>query len=190
MQLPNEVKLVIQAYAARFPVPSQGQPVSGQDWTHRLAEQLAYSFPGKGYGHKSAGPGRPHSGDAIAQVVDGRLFCWDLVIGMGTGSGQLNVNASGEDITGQVFEAVTPVNHLGASVPQPPPQPQPDPGDGGGSDHTEYQVAVIQRLDAIYQELQWQRKAVEQAVVEVKKGAEQLQGGLLGLITQGLKIRF
>jgi hypothetical protein len=60
MKLPDPVKQLIVRYVAKYPA------VVGEDawreWIHRLCEQLAFTFPADGWGHKGA----PHSKDCIA----------------------------------------------------------------------------------------------------------------------------
>ncbi|HXG72304.1 MAG TPA: hypothetical protein VNJ04_16990 [Gemmatimonadaceae bacterium] len=133
MQLPASVLAIRARYVQRFPVPQT--PGGGdehedrcREWSIRFAEQVAFERPGEGWGMKRADPGRPISKDTIARQADGRLLAWDLLLGTGTGTPTLVPSPDAMDVTGQVFVAVTPTNHLGATpAPQPTP-PQPAPG--------------------------------------------------------------
>lgn len=133
MQLPPDVLLTRSKYLAVYPLWTMPQGPEAEDraraWTIGLAEQLAFSHPGQGYGCKRADPGRPISKDSIAQPqADGRLFAWDQLSGAGTGSPTLVQHPDSMDITGQVFVAVPAVDHLtnGGSTPVPP-TPEPSP---------------------------------------------------------------
>jgi hypothetical protein len=95
--------------------------------TIQLAEQLAFEFPGQGWGAKTAGAGRPISKDCVAKVesltggtsiVKGVCYDWIL------GGGGVKLPPQVNDITGQVFVPVAAVDHLGAA-PAPPPPPPP-----------------------------------------------------------------
>lgn len=83
--------------------------------TRKIAEQLAYNFPGEGWGQKRADGSRPVSNDVIARTVDGVLYGMRVV-----------PQASGSPfvIQGQIFVPVSPVNHLPVTV-APPVEPVP-----------------------------------------------------------------
>jgi hypothetical protein len=86
--------------------------------TRRIAEQFAFSFPSEGWGQKSADPHRPISDNVIARR--------DPFVGFQVVPATLAPTSY--DLRGQVFHAVTPVNHLGdVSKPEPPPPPPPPP---------------------------------------------------------------
>jgi len=132
MQLPADVKAIRDRFVEQFPVPSGG-PNPADDafedlcrmWTKRLAEQVVFSTNDPTWGVKNAGGGRPQSKDALARNLAPKLYTFDLLTGVGTGSPRLVTDPQGEDITGQVFMPVSPVNHLGAPTPQPKPEAQP-----------------------------------------------------------------
>jgi hypothetical protein len=129
MKLPGEVLETLSRYVEKCPVP-HGEPgdvieQSVREWTNAAVEQVVFEHPGQGWGSKRADGGRPQSKDAIAnnQMQGGRLLCWDLVSGAGTGNGSfVGQNSDEADITGQVFIAVIGVDHLGGGQP-----PRPDP---------------------------------------------------------------
>lgn len=85
-----------------------GQPSGALDpaYVTRVAEQLAFAFPGEGWGTKSAAPGRPVSGDVIARQAAGRLTGYRIV--------PPTMNPEAIDLPGQNFIAVAPQNHLGS----------------------------------------------------------------------------
>lgn len=130
--LPANVRAVRDAYVAQFPVPSGGPNPADEAfenrcraWVRGLAEQVRFSLNDAAWGCKNAGGGRPQSKDALAHQVGPTLYGYDLLFGVGTGSPSLVPSPSGEDITGQTFMAVQPVDHLGGSQPAPGPDPQP-----------------------------------------------------------------
>lgn len=121
MKLPPPVQALIAQFAARFPVPTTSDDAS-RDWTHRLCEQLAFSFPADGWGHKSASPTRPHSADAIA--IRSPFLGWDVIDNSGGPAAALRLNGDSIDLAHpemQTFEPVTPVNHLHVEPPEEPP---------------------------------------------------------------------
>src|SRR6185503_19526012 len=74
-----------------------------------FVEQVAFEF-GSTYGMKSAGTGRPLSSETLAhQDPQGRLICWSWE---NKHNGEVEQFPESEDITGQIFSAVTPVNHI------------------------------------------------------------------------------
>lgn len=135
MRLTDAQQQMLKDYADRYPVPT-GE-TERQEWTHRLAEQFRYSF-GTPWGHKSAGPGRPHSKDAIAYKFGDAFWAYDTINGA---TGALISNPDPIDIHGQIFEVVAPVNHMGAPVPPPPDE---DPGTP---------QEILDRLDQIIDDL-------------------------------------
>ena len=120
MKLPNDAQVIIGRYVAKFPVPTTSE-VAAQDWTHNLCRQLVYSFPGDGWCHKSAGPGRPHSKDCVAIQRSGQFYGWDIVLSAGSSAATLDLNADSQDLTGQQPEPVVPYNYLDDDPPDPPP---------------------------------------------------------------------
>jgi hypothetical protein len=134
MKIDPAVRELLIAFAAKFPVPrtiggGEAHEQRCREWSIAFCEQVAYSRPGRGYGTKRADSGRPISKDTISQQFAGDMVSWDLLIGTGTGEPALNLDPHGELTTGQVFEAVEAVNHLGAVVPpvEPPPVVEPPP---------------------------------------------------------------
>jgi BMFP domain-containing protein YqiC len=96
--------------------------------TIQLAEQMAFEFPGQGWGAKTAGNGRPISKDCVAKVesltggtsiVKG--VCYDWI----KGGGGVQLPPLANDIAGQVFVPVAAVDHLAVSTPPPPPPAPP-----------------------------------------------------------------
>jgi hypothetical protein len=161
MQLPDAVKYLRGLYVARFPIPAgpPGEPheENCRQWSIRFAEQVAYNFPGQGWGMKRAGPGRPISKDTIAQRIDGEhLRIWDLLTGTGTGDPRLNDNPESEELTGQTFVPVASTNHLKLQVPNPEPPTTPTPP--APTDLS----AILERLAAIETFQATQAKAVKQ----------------------------
>lgn len=120
MKLDLQHKSIIYAYVERYPLPTTEE--AAQTWTHRLCEQLAFSFPVDGWGHKSAGEGRPHSKDCIA--IKAPFVGWDIIVSAGSPAATLNLSGDSIDLAGQLFEPVTPTNHLGDD-PTPPDPPVP-----------------------------------------------------------------
>ncbi len=136
VKIPDAVYDVFERLLAKFGVPLTDP--DGRAWIRRFAEQLSFSFPGAGYGHKSADPNRPPSADVVAQQHPTLgLIGWDMFTSLGSTTPEgapipPGIAARGVEsipLPGQSFIPVSPVNHLGAAPPQEPPEdpPQPDP---------------------------------------------------------------
>jgi len=119
MNLRPEHKAVIVKFESMFPLPDTDE--ESRQWTHMLAEQMAYSFPTEGWGHKSAGGNRPHSADVIA--LKSPFVGFDIVNNAGSEAAELNLDAESIDLTTpfmQEYEKVDPVNYFD-DEPEPPP---------------------------------------------------------------------
>jgi hypothetical protein len=154
MQLPDSVKAIRARYVAQYPVPT-GDPGEAfeeraRQWSIRFAEQVAFE-QGPLWGMKRADNGRPISKDTITLYGDDALTIWDLLTGTGTGNPRLVDDPHGEEIRGQVFVKVTPVNHLGAAPPQPT-TPQPPLAD---------LVAVVAAMSNLTSDIDTLRRRVE-----------------------------
>lgn len=163
-QMPTNVHAVYTAYAREVPPPSGGPNPADEAfenrcraWTKGLAQQIVFSTGDRTWGCKNAGGGRPPSKDAIAHQNGATLFGYDTLFGVGTGSPSLNPNPVGEDITGQTFMPVEPVDYLGGAQ---PPGPGPDPGDD---------------------ELEARVRALEVKVAQQQSDIDQLRSGLVGM---------
>ena len=160
MRLPDTVKAILARYVAQFPIPKcedcpdQQREQVARQWTYGFVQQVCYELPGQGWGTKRSKAGHDISKDTITQrtVTSGQetLTTWDILVGAGTGAATLNLNASSEDTTGQVFEAVTGVNLLNT-----PGTGGTDPGGSGGSGSsgTVDLSTVLQRLDGLEAQL-------------------------------------
>jgi hypothetical protein len=131
MRLAPDQQALVERFAARFPLPAYDPVVPAEqleqrcrEWTGRLAQQVRFAY-GPPWGHKRAAPGRPLSADTIAYRDGATFLGWDLIISVGTPDQRLNVQAESIDLTGQVFVAVNPIDHLG-TTPAPEPSP-PEP---------------------------------------------------------------
>jgi hypothetical protein len=93
---------------------------SDRMWLQQLAEQFAFSFPGEGWGLKSASPDRPVSGNVFARKTNGTFTGYQVVpVPVGP--------PPSFNLTGQHFISVTPTNHLGEPTTEPIPGPAPEP---------------------------------------------------------------
>lgn len=118
----EDFRVLLVRFAEKFGIPKGTGEEAARQWAHKLAEQFCFSF-GTSFGHKSAGPGRPHSADAIAVREGGKLYGWDVLRDAGGPDCQLVERPGTIDLTGQLFEVVSAVNHLAAPAPPPPPPP-------------------------------------------------------------------
>jgi len=118
MYLAESVKAKIQEFVSAYPLPRTNDEDSA-NWTHKLCEQLKFSFPTDGWGHKSAGPGRPHSADVIA--LANPFWGWDIIINAGSPDARLNLNGEYINLVGQIYEPVAAYNYLSLEPPVDPP---------------------------------------------------------------------
>lgn len=122
----DDYRATLLRYEAKFPIPKGTGEEAARNWTHALAEYFKFVH-GPAFGHKSAGPGRPHSADALAFSEGNRLYAWDVLGDAGGPDCRLFERPGTLDITGQVFEVVSAVDHVGAGAPAPTPIPPPPP---------------------------------------------------------------
>ena len=187
-QFPANVRAVRDAFVAKVPVPSGGpNPADSafedrcRAWTRSLAQQIVFSTNDRSWGCKNAGGGRPQSKDALAHQVGGNLFGFDLLFGVGTGSPSLVPSPSGEDITGQVFMPVDPVDHLGGG---PAPGPASGPAVAPPTDALAARVAALEAaLKAADSKLQDAVRSATEAVTTAQDAVRQAQAAMAKIAT-------
>ncbi len=103
---------ILVTVGAKYQELRKGDDDQRRAFTLHLAQQLAFSVS-REWGTKRADPGRPPSKDAVARVIGGRLCSWDVINGT---TREMVLDAQGEDITGQIYIAVDPVDVLGGPV--------------------------------------------------------------------------
>lgn len=148
---------IAKAIAEQQHLPSAPSDDQRRAVTVAIAEQLTFEFPNQGWGAKSAEPGRPISKDCVAKVEQlagstiVRGGCYEWWDGNAL-SGRVAERPVLNDIPGQNFIAVAPVDHLGA---------------GGASSgdrpahHDEDQVSTVRaRIDALESRLTEAHQAV------------------------------
>lgn len=129
MRVPDRVYQIAIAFYYLHPDLAHGTDDQRRELTRLIAEQVRFEL-GEWWGRKQADWTRPVSKDAIAfREVLGRMFSWDWQNG---DTRAPNPPGEMEDVTGQVFVPVDPIDHLsatpGPSSPIPPmPIPTPDP---------------------------------------------------------------
>jgi hypothetical protein len=123
MRLTEPEKALLTAFAAAVPMPVSTDEEARRAWTMKLAQTFKSRFPAAGWGTKRASDTRPLAKDAIARIVDGIIWSFDVVLGGDVL--KLNPNADGENIsvTGQVFVPVDAHDWLGGTV-EPPVEPE------------------------------------------------------------------
>jgi hypothetical protein len=171
MYLSEPTKNKILEFVNKFPIPKTNDDEASA-WTHMLCEQLKHSFPTDGWGHKFAGPGRPHSADVICLLSP--FIGWDIVSSAGSPDAKLNLSGESIDLTGQIYEPVAGANHLGSVVE--PPVPNPEPPDN----------LEIELLMKILSELMVHTTYLKAIAVGMTTIPEQLKAE----IAKGIKIRF
>lgn len=110
---------------------------TARQWTIGFVRQVKFSYPDANFGCKKADDSRPISKDSIAQIHFGGIISgWDLLSGAGTGKPTLALDPDSQDITGQVFVPVTPLDTIGGGNEEPSPKPDAErqyPGDQFGT---------------------------------------------------------
>ena len=126
MKWPPRVQEILNTLATQHPTwvadDSGPAPTPRFRLNEMFAQQVRFEF-GPDYGLKRADPGRPISSENLAYQSDrlgGRLLAWAWE---DKHDGTVAQFPEGEDITGQVFVSVEPVDHLGSGQPQPSPEP-------------------------------------------------------------------
>jgi len=104
----------LDAFAALFGLPALDS-TAARTWTWNLAEQFHYSFPKEGWGTKQADATRPQSTDCICTKVP--FTGYDVIISQGAPTQTLAHYPEPINLTGQIYLAVQPVDHLGAGAP-------------------------------------------------------------------------
>lgn len=124
MIVPNRVVEIVRELYNRNTSLARGNDNQRRALTTIDAEQIAFEL-GNRWGTKKASEGRPPSKDSIAYQEDnGTLWNWDWQNGS---TREPNGPGEMENITGQVFIPVEPINHLGVTSPSEPPTPIPIP---------------------------------------------------------------
>lgn len=114
---PLRVQDILNELARRHPTWVADDTGPRFNLNRMFAEQVVYEL-GPKYGLKRADPGRPISSENLA-IEDGvRLYAWSWE---NQHNGEVEQFPEWEDITGQTFVPVDPVNHLGIDRPPPPP---------------------------------------------------------------------
>lgn len=137
--LSSSVLSIVGRYVQKFPIPQGAGPEDfdpvnngassrfedkARGWVLGLAEQVRFETGDARWGVKNAGGGRPQSKDSL--TFNGpRLVNYDMLSGVGTGHPVLVGQPGGEDITGQTFIPVFPVDHLGSGAGHTEPIPTP-----------------------------------------------------------------
>lgn len=182
MKLPESVKEIRRRFLEKFPVP-QGEPGEHfeqqvRDWTTMFAEQVVFETRDRAFGCKNAGGGRSRSKDVLAATFvpqGGTLIGWDLFIGTGTGKPRLAEDPDSMDLTGQVFEPVTGINHLGTPdvVVPIPDVPAPPVGNPPTSGYEEVKTALL-GLITVMQSFNDELSRVQETLRRVESNQEQL----------------
>jgi len=132
MKLSDPIKAIIHEFVRLYPIPvglaGAEHEANVRQWSTELCQQIVFFRPNEGWGKKRADPGRPISKDAVARQVGDALLSWDILTGTGTGKPVLVLDPDSEDITGQIFVRVNPVDRMDGWVPSSvPSQPSPLP---------------------------------------------------------------
>jgi hypothetical protein len=114
MQLPDRVKEIITILADRFPDLRKGDDDQRRALTLKFAQHIRFEL-GESWGTKRAGEGRPPSKDTIARMFEGKLYGADVI----NGSTREPQFPDMEELPGQLFITVDPVNHLDDKLPLP-----------------------------------------------------------------------
>ena len=115
------VQDILNALAAQHPTwvsdDTGSAPTRRFQLNEMFVQQVAFE-QGPNYGLKRADPGRPISSETLALRSGRRLYAWAWD---NKHDGTVEQFPEAEDITGQVFVPVEPVNHLGVSDTTPAP---------------------------------------------------------------------
>lgn len=119
MRLTDPEKALLTAFAAAVPMPVSTDEEARRAWTMKLAQTFKARFPAAGWGTKRASETRPLAKDAIARIVDGILWSFDVVLGGDVLKINPNAEAENISVSGQVFVPVDAHDWIGG-----PPEPE------------------------------------------------------------------
>jgi hypothetical protein len=153
MRLPDAAQNIVVALYQQNINLANGDDDQRRRLTSKIAETVRFTL-GPSWGWKSAGSGRPPSKDAIAVMQGASLLGFDLFNG---GTREPNDHPESEDITGQQFIAVPPVNHLADTAPGPTPTPTPAPT---GVTRAELETAISDAKQALRVEFEVELGAI------------------------------
>lgn len=128
-RLPERAAQIVQQLYERNLDLATGSDDQRRALTRKIIEQIICEFPDGGFNGKSASPTRPFSKDSIAKKMGDRLYSWDWQDGTTRRPNTYPNKSADHDITGQHYwqPALTCVNHLGTSTPDPTSTPTPVP---------------------------------------------------------------
>lgn len=144
MKWTGRIQEILNTFAAMHPLwindDSGPAPTPRFRLNERFAQQVCFEF-GNSYGLKRADPGRPVSSETLAYQSNGKLFGWSWE---NQHNGTVDQFPESEDLAGQVFVPVAPVDWFSGETPKPEPPAKPVyPGDDIG-----WQIGRV--LDADY----------------------------------------
>jgi hypothetical protein len=179
MKLSDAHRAVIVKFVSVFPLPMTEE--LARVWTHTLAEQMKFSFPTEGWGHKSAGGTRPHSSDVIA--MQDPFVGFDVLRDSGAPTVALALDGEALDLTGQVFEPVTAHNRI-APKPEDPDVPANPPS--ASSEVLDLLNAMLATVSAIAADQRTQNAIL----IRTAEGSKVAGEALLASLNRGVKFRF
>ncbi len=129
-QFPGYAVRIIDAFLAvpQYLAMAKGTDDERRKLTFLIIGQLVHFDKSFGWCWKSADPGRPPSKDALAVRVGETLLAWDWQSGASR-LRQVTEGQEAEDITGQNYIAVAPLDTLGLDAPGEPGEPTKPPID-------------------------------------------------------------
>jgi hypothetical protein len=151
-------------------------------WTKAVAEQLAFSDPGAGWGNKSTSPSGTIGKDVVARHrpgAPGLIEGWELLTASGAqGPRVLTDPPTYQSLDGQFFRPVDPHNHLGGIIDPPPSDDDVPRAVKAYVDATVNRISdrVSEHLEAVAESLRVMTEEALPAAVrdEVRKQLEQL----------------
>jgi len=177
MKWHDRIQVILNTLAAKFPswvADDSGSPSPRYKLNEMFAQQVCFEF-GPNYGLKRADNGRPISSENLAMKDGDKLFAWAWE---NKHDGTVDNMPDAEDITGQVFVKVDPINHL--NVPSENPNPE-EPGEGEPTE-----VPASLDIGAILVALDASTSASSILAAQVKH----LTGEITKLNKNGVKLRW
>ena len=136
---------LLNKYHQTFGLPALDSEAARQ-WTYKLGQQFALSFPAENWGTKQADGSRPQSTDCIARQTSNKLLGYDVLVSQGAPNQTINLHPEEMDISDQIFIPTPPQDWIGEGAPTIPQGAYPSYEELGG-DASGIKISTVMESD-------------------------------------------